>query len=118
MAISTTLFVNQTKGLVKLKVGNSQYSSDVASIEGGGEYRMQVNMNDTYREFLVGVGSEGKKMIVTSDDCCDYECITIKEDGGNIDLLRQPRAGATADVVVASPAKASKKSRFTWKIWN
>ena len=86
---------------------------------------MQVNMNDTYREFLVGVGSDGKNMIVTSDDCCDYKCITIKElEGGQIDLLREPRqqlaVGTSTPCVAAdvAHAKASKNSWFSWKIWN
>ncbi|KAG0607611.1 hypothetical protein M758_8G042500 [Ceratodon purpureus] len=112
---STTLFVNKTGDMVKMKVGNSQYSSDIASIEGGGEYRMHVNMNDTYREFMVGIGDGGKKAIVSSDDCCDYQCITIKEVNGEIDLLREPRQQATASVVEGTAA--AKRPWFTWKLW-
>lgn len=113
MASNTTLFVNKTRDMVKMKVGNSQYSSDLASIEGGGgEYRMHVNMNDTYREFMVGIGSEGKRVIVTSDDCCDFQCITIKEVNGQIDLLREPRQQATS-----SANTAAKRPWFTWKMW-
>jgi hypothetical protein len=94
---TTTLFVNKTGHAVKMQVGNSQYFSDLTSIKEGGEYKLSVNMNDTYREFAVVSGQDGsscsKKEIVSSDDCCEFQCITIQEatDGTGIELLRQPR---------------------------
>ena len=73
---------------------------------------MHVNMNDTYREFMIGMGSdEGKRVIVvTSDDCCDFQCITIEEDDGRLDVFKEPQqqtawtgAGQDADTLAKKP---------------
>ncbi|KAG0558541.1 hypothetical protein KC19_10G035900 [Ceratodon purpureus] len=115
MASTATRFVNKTTHMVKMQVGSSQYCSVLASIEEGGEYKLHVNVNDTYREFTVAVGSEPgcRKMIVTSDDCCDFQCITIEEVDGKIELLRQPRE--SQPTVGSTPA--SKKPWFSWGMW-
>lgn len=124
---TSTLFVNQTGNVVNMKVGNTRSSAPIASIAGGEQFRMPVNMNDTYREFLVGVGSDTgnlKTVIVTSDDCCDYQCITIKEIAdGTIDLLREPRRqqqqtdgtnSVKLDQMTSSPA--AKRPWFAWRM--
>lgn len=119
---TSTLFVNQTGNVVNMKVGNNRSSTPIASIAGGGQFRMPVNMNDTYREFLVGVDSDARKtVIVTSDDCCDYQCITIKEIAdGTIDLLREPRHQQQTDGTAKleqMTSQAAKKPWFAWKMW-
>lgn len=106
---------------MKMQVGNNHRYSDLASIKGGGEYKLHVNMNDTYREFSVGiVGTDSadsmKRVIVSSDDCCEFKCITIKEVGGEIELLHQPRAEQQT-LVSGSTSASKKKSWFSWGMW-
>jgi len=89
---TTTVFVNKSGHVVKLQVGNSQHFSSLASIRDGGEYKLNVNMNDTYREFAVCLDGSSKKEILSSDDCCEFQSITIQEMAdGKLELLRQPR---------------------------
>lgn len=121
MAGNTTRFVNKTRHMVKMQVGNNQRYADLASIREGGEYKMHVNMNDTYREFTVGVvgadpADSKAKVIVTSDDCCDFQCITIQEVDGEIELLRQPR-DLQQTVMGGTTAAAKKKPWFSWGLW-
>jgi hypothetical protein len=54
-------------------------------------------------------------VIVTSDDCCDFQCITIQEVDGEIELLRQPRDLQQA--VMGGTAAAKKKPWFSWGLW-
>ncbi len=108
---ATTVFVNKTGHVVRMKVGNNQHFSYLASIKDGGEYKMHVNVNDTYREFAVCLDESSKKEIVSSDDCCEFQCITIQEMAdGKIELLRQPRES------ISGSRSVSKKSSW-FSLW-
>lgn len=91
---ATTAIVNSTNHVLKLKVGSHQHYAELATIEKQGHHDLHFNVNETYREFLLQAvgGSNDKSVIVTSDDCCDNECITIKEaDSGKFGAHRVPR---------------------------
>jgi hypothetical protein len=75
----TTVIVNDTKHGLTMKVGNRNCYTRLTSVKVGGEYQMQLDVNWTYREFLVQDQTDrAKQLFINSDDCCDYERITIK----------------------------------------
>jgi hypothetical protein len=90
-----TVIVNNTQQVLDMKVGNSVYLVDVARLRRGAKHTMQVDYSDTYQEYKIRVlgsdGSHGADLVVTSDDCCDYKCITITEVDGKLGLQREPR---------------------------
>lgn len=117
MAPAVTEIVNKTQQVLNMKVGNHHYFVDFAKIGKGAKHVMQVDYNDTYQEFLMGSDRTGKDLIVTSDDCCDYKCITITEVDGQFDVERIPRMNfrsSSEEAEVGAP-RALKKHGSTWK---
>ena len=116
----TTVFVNLTQEPMHMKVGNQRHFADLATVAKGAKYTMRVDSNATYQEFLMGVDAQGKELIVSSDDCCDYKCITVKEVNGKFDVHKEPRDRAV-DTVTTSSSRiggAAKKPMFSsWKLW-
>jgi len=123
MAENTTVIVNNTQQDFSMQVGNHQYFVDFAKLPKGAKKNLRVDYNDTYQEFFMGVDRAGNKLIVTSDECCDYKCITITESDGKFDVHREPRgryaANASADSSqdAAGPASKKQSSRPTWRFW-
>lgn len=125
MAPAVTEIVNNTQQVLNMRVGNHHYFVDFAKIRKGAKHRMQVNYNDTYQEFsLMGPDPAGKNnVVVTSDDCCDYKCITITETvDGHFTVDRVPRMHyrsmeseeEPAPEEETEPAPVAKKHR-AWK---
>lgn len=76
----TTVIVNATKQGLTMKVGNRHCYAKLTSVKEGAEYRMQIDVNWTYQEFVLQDKSDaGKQLFINSDDCCDYERITVQE---------------------------------------
>lgn len=123
MAPTVTEIVNNTQQVLNMKVGNHQYFVDFAKIRKGDKHTMQVDYNDTYQEFLMGPDRTGKNLIVTSDDCCDYKCITIKEVDGQFTVDRIPRmhnrsVEEETDAASAPVAKKQCHGPSSWKtLW-
>ena len=114
------MIVNHTQEPLHLKVGNQRDFEEFATVAKGAKYTMHVDFNATYQEFLMGVDAQGKKLIVSSDDCCDYKCITIKEANGKFDVHKEPRRQHVLDTVTTSRCgvAAAKKPMFSsWKLW-
>lgn len=108
---TSTQISNLTKHIMKLRVGSARYASDLASVEAGGKYKIGVDVNATYREYILQVDAAGlANIIVSSDDLCDYKCITIKEENGKLNVEKDPRHSETAPV--DPPGKTSKKSKW------
>lgn len=107
--LPSTVIVNNTKKDLDMKVGNHKYFADFTSVRSGDKHTMRIDYNDTYQEFLIGVAEDGKRLIVTSDDCCDYKSITITEVDGHLNVHKVPRRRtpkpATPDVGRRRPAK-------------
>lgn len=124
----TTVIVNQTKHRLIIKVGSHRQWARLASMKAGGEYKMQVDVNWTYQEFVLEVDST-MKLSVNSDDCCDYERITVTETDGKLDALREPRQQSVGTnslaVVDESTTRRSPPlniihnllANSSWKIW-
>lgn len=125
---TTTAIVNSTNDVLKVKMGGPQQSAEVASIDKGGQWEMHVDPNQTYREYRLVDSSGVEAAIVSSDDCCDNECITIKESaavGGaarKYEIHRVPRRQQKPSSQsllqvpeLASPPKA--ESKLTWFGW-
>jgi hypothetical protein len=117
MAPSVTEIVNNTKHVLNMKVGNHRYFVDFAKIRRGAKHTMQVDYSDTYQEFLMGKDRTGKNIIVTSDDCCDYQCITITEVDGKFTVYRVPRIRSRSGEQEPASAAVAKHGA-TWKtLW-
>lgn len=118
MAENTTVIVNNTQQDLTMQVGNHQYFVHFANLAKGDKKNVRVDYNDTYQEFLMGVDKAGNKLIVTSDECCDYKCITITENDGKFDVQREPRrrfAGGSSED--AAPASKKQTTRSIWRFW-
>lgn len=101
----TTMIVNETEQPLRMKVGGRNCFCRLASVKIGGEYAMELCMDWTYQEFMVeGTSDARKRLFVNSDECCDYERITIKESDGKLLVVRVPR-------------KRVAKKNTTWRFW-
>ena len=97
--VASTVFVNHTQGPLELQVGNPHYKADLATVEKDRKYTIEVDFNATYHEYFMGAvhGASDKKLVVSTDDCCDYKSITIKDLGnGTLEVLKEPRSSAPA----------------------
>jgi hypothetical protein len=118
----TTVIVNATKQGLTMKVGNRQCFARLTSVKVGGEYRMQLDVNWTYQEFLVQDKSHAHRpLFLNSDDCCDYERITITESGDGKfdiqkDLREQFRTGSCSPIQELEESGSSAPTT-TWKSW-
>jgi hypothetical protein len=116
MAENTTVIVNNTQQDLAMQVGNHMYFVPFANLAKGAKKKLRVDYNDTYQEFLMGVDKAGNKLIVTSDECCDFKCITITESDGKFDVQREPRwhhptnSASSADSSPSSKKPSSKSS--------
>lgn len=92
MTTSTTI-INATKHTMKLKVGNTRHASHLATLEAGGKHSIAVDVNATYREYIVQIIDEPgvENVTVSSDDLCDNKRTTIKEEDGKLNLLMDSR---------------------------
>ena len=110
---STTVFVNHTQGPLKLQVGNPHYKADLATVEKDGKYTVEVDFNATYREYFMGAvhAATDKKLVISTDDCCDHKCITIKELGnGTFEVDKEPRSAPATTPPAVSPTNKLKGS--------
>ena len=88
----TTVIVNDTKQGLTMKVGNRHCYARLTSIKVGGEYQLLVDVNWTYREFLLQDKTDARnQLFINSDDCCDYERIIVKEIDGKFGVERDLR---------------------------
>ncbi len=114
--MGTTVIVNNTAHALKMKVGNHRSFVDFATLDKGAKHTMNVDCNTTYHEFLMGVDIKGKRLIVSSDECCDYKCIIIKEVDGEFNVEMEPRCQFGDEATVETP-NAVKKSKLSWRFW-
>lgn len=126
-----TVIVNESKNGLTMKVGNHHHFARLTSVKLGGEVNMQVDLNWTYQEFLLEDKTDAaKKVFVNSDDCCDYERITITEVNGKLDFVTVPRhqprgvRAAYDQVAVVEVARSrrlniikSLLANSSWKMW-
>jgi hypothetical protein len=124
MAEPTIVIHNATQGDLKMQVGNHHYFVYLTTVQKDRDYTMPVDFNATYQEYLMGEDSNGKKLIVSTDDCCDYKSITIKEKNGQFDVQKVPRrAVATPESAnysneqTSSAAAGGKKPKANWRFW-
>lgn len=112
MRIETTVIANETAEVLIMKLvetSNQQlYFVDYATLERGGEHTMIVDYNANYQEFLLGVDTEGKNVMLSSDECCDYKRITITKVNGEFDVQKEARDEYTFPPK-PGPAVAAKK---------
>jgi hypothetical protein len=113
----TTVIVNATKQGITMKVGNRQCYAKLTSVKVGGEYKMQMDVNWTYQEFLLQDKTDAhNQLFISSDDCCDYERITITENiDGTFDVQRDLREQFRTGSSAVPEERLAKRS--PWKVW-
>jgi hypothetical protein len=109
----TTVIVNATKQGLTMKVGNHNCHAKLTSVKVGGEYQMQVDVNWTYQEFVLQDKCDAEnQVLINSDDCCDYEYITIKEINCKFDVQRD-----LCKQFWTPGAISACRSTNSWKVW-
>lgn len=102
---------------MKLKVGNARHASHLATLDASGKHSIAVDVNATYREYIVQIDAPGvENVTVSSDDLCDNKRITIKEEDGKLNLLMdsrhpEPDQAGTSKVARWLPAWMSKSEQ-------
>lgn len=126
MSEPTIVIRNATQGDLKMQVGNHRCFVYLTTVQKDKDYTMPVDFNATYQEYLMGEESTGKRLIVSTDDCCDYKTITIKEKNGQFDVQKVPRRAAAATTPesadysneqTSSAAAGGKKPKANWRFW-
>ncbi|KAG0605735.1 hypothetical protein M758_9G084000 [Ceratodon purpureus] len=112
----TTVIVNNTKHGLTMKVGNRQCYARLTSVKVGGEYKMQLDVNWTYQEFMVQDKARSHNQVfINSDDCCDYERITIQELDGKFNVQKDLRGQFRSSCSAVEEESSGLIS--TWKSW-
>ena len=126
--VMRTAIVNETGQDLKVKVGNQLHFADLATVRKGGKYTMDMDVNGTYREFQLttagttrsaaparGAAEECRnsmKLVLSSDECCDNSCITVKEVDGKFDVRKEPRGWRSS-----SSSSSTKSKKSIWTLW-
>jgi hypothetical protein len=83
----TTVIVNATKQGLMMKVGNRNCYAKLTNVKVGGKYECRSCELD--QEFVLQDKHDVEnQVLINSNDCCDYERITIKEINGKFDVQR------------------------------
>lgn len=110
-----TVIINQTQQVLVLRIGNRNCFAKLATIEIGGEHEIEIDVNWTYHEFSLEAADCGaKKVLINSDDCFDYEQITVTEGGGNLEVSKVARFRASCKVDELPVLASAPTSYFTW----
>jgi len=110
-----TVIVNRTRQELVLRVGNHNCFAKVATIVDGGEHKIEIDVNWTYQEFCLEPTNAGlvlQKIILSSDDCCDFELMTVTISEGKLQLEKVAR-GQTNDDIDHRPVVTKWMSLFT-----
>lgn len=115
----TTVIVNASHEALTMKVGSRHCYAKLTSFKVGDEYRLELDVNWAYQEFLVqGKSDAANRLFLSSDDCCDCERITIEEkpDGklAMHTLLRsQFRSQVPCSVILEEAKEPAEESQQT-----
>ena len=111
----STVIANRTGEVLILKVGNQNCLAKLGTIAVGGEHKVDLDVNWTYQEFSLEQFKQGvtKKIVVSSDDCCDFERLTVTESRGEFQVDKVAR-GQKSDAPHDVPLISNWSSFFTW----
>jgi hypothetical protein len=117
-----TAIINRTEQALILKVGNQNCFAKLATVGVGGQHKVEIDVNWTYQEFSLEPATAGatlQKIVVNSDDCCDFERITITESGGKFQVDKIPRGQVNASDSGLFNTRRSYFSwpKFNWRFW-
>jgi hypothetical protein len=125
--MGSTEIVNKTTKPLKLKVGNNLVFTDLTVVLKDHTYKVHVDPNATYQEYLMGKDRHGKPVIISSDDCADNKQIIIQEDkDGNFSVVKKTRNPSKGPELSpsdstsesgSSSSRAGSSSKF-WKIFS
>lgn len=109
----STEVINESDNDYLLKEGNAGVYSILKQLEKRrGRFTIRYNPNATYREYWVGTDKAEVETVFSSDDCMDYDCITIRNGprvSGKAVIDKRPRY--TYETVVSNTTS----SPFTLK---
>jgi len=122
-----TVIENATEHGLTMKVGNPQCFVRLASVKKGEHYTVRLCLDWTYQEFVLeGKSDAAMQYFVSSDDCCDYERITVKEAQPGVfvteTVARKQAFGGREeadDAAAQTPPSLSlkKETMFRWRFW-
>lgn len=118
MPSTSTLFVNCTDEVFELKEGNAGVFRNVATLQSKkdltkNKYKINLDPNATYREYVVATGMAGEKVLVTSDECYDSSTIKIVKKGDVYVAETSPRGSKSPK----GGKEANDQSKFQ-NMWN
>lgn len=87
----TTVIQNLTNHVLILSVGSPRSSVKLADLQIGGEYKIKVDINWTYQEFMLKAGEDVQTVVINSDDCVDFERIVVSNIDGRLEVQGIPR---------------------------
>nr|PNR45212.1 hypothetical protein PHYPA_014983 [Physcomitrium patens] len=87
----TTVIHNLTNHVLVLNAGTPRSSAKLATLEIGGEHKIKMDVNWTYQEFMLKGGEDVQKVVISSDECVDFERIDVSEIDGRLEVQRVPR---------------------------
>jgi hypothetical protein len=103
---------NGTDGNLYLKEGGAGVYRDIKVLDPGKKQIIEIDPNQTYREYLV-VSTTGDKVFVTSDDCIDNSIITIIVRDGKYVFDAVPRGEAKP----ADQSQGGFVAKILKKVW-
>jgi VCBS repeat-containing protein len=121
----TTAIINRTEQALILRVGNQNCFAKLATVGVGGQHKVEIDVNWTYQEFSLEpaaqltTGATLQKLIVNSDDCCDFERITVTQSGGTLQADKIPRGklhGADGEPCITWRSYFS-WPKLNWRFW-
>ena len=116
--MATTEIINKTGKSLKLKVGNNLVFMDLTVVAKDQSYRVHVDPNATYQEYLMGKDRNGRPLIISSDDCADNKSITILEDEeGNFSTIKKPRTHHAPPPLPSPPSQNKGLNKSGSKFW-
>jgi hypothetical protein len=118
MPSASTLFVNCTNEVFELKEGNAGVFRNVATLQPKDDptkskFKINLDPNATYREYVVATGMAGEKVLVTSDECYDSKTIKIVKKDDVYKAETSPRGSKSPK----GGKEANDLSKFQ-NIWN
>jgi hypothetical protein len=88
-----SILENKSACVIRISAGNPVSYTEIAEIPFKGRYKVYVDPNGTYREYIIDVIEmpDVSPLILTPDDMIDFGTIEITVEEGMIKTERKPR---------------------------
>nr|PNR27784.1 hypothetical protein PHYPA_029936 [Physcomitrium patens] len=75
-----TKFINDSSLTIKLMEGNAGAFRGICELSKTDSYKVEVNPNATYREYMAATGSKGERLILSEEEVYKHSTIRIVDD--------------------------------------